>query len=159
MHGPLATLHVAAAVAALGSGLLVILWRKGRAVHRMVGLAYVFAMLMTNISALMIYRLNGHFNLFHVFALLSLFYTLIGLAMPIVRPRNWLNLHVQWMGWSYLSLLAAALNELLIRLPLQLDTPMRTLAVGAAIGVVLTACGLGLRPNFRRAAQRFASPV
>jgi uncharacterized membrane protein len=151
---PIAILHVATALAALGSGLFVILWRKGRAVHRLMGLVYVFTMLMTNISALMIYRLNGHFNLFHVFALLSLFYTLIGLALPILRRGNWLSLHVQWMSWSYLSLLAAALNEVIIRLPLHMNTPSRTLAVGAAIGVGLTALCLGLRPRLRHAAQR-----
>lgn len=159
MHGPVATMHVAAAVIALLGGLLVVLWRKGKALHRLAGLVYVFAMLVTNISALMIYRLTGHFGLFHVFALLSLFYTIAGLIMPIFRPRNWLDSHIQWMSWSYLSLLAAAMNELLIRLPLHLDTPSRTIAVGIGLGTVLTAIGLGLRPHLRRIAHRYSSPA
>jgi hypothetical protein len=115
------------------------------------GLAYVFAMLVTNMSALMIYRLTGHFGLFHVFALLSLAYTLAGLAMPVLRRPNWLAAHVQWMTWSYLSLLAASLNEMLIRLPLHLNTPPRTIAVGAGLGIAVTAAGLVLQPRLRRA--------
>ena len=157
MHGPMAYLHVVAALMAIVSGLFVVLWRKGKAVHRLMGLMYVFATLVTNVSALMIYRLTGHFGVFHVFALLSLVYTLVGLAMPIIRPRNWLNAHVQWMSWSYLSLLAAALNELIIRLPLHMNTPPRIVGVGIAIAVFLTAAGLALRPRLRRAAEHHSA--
>ena len=157
MHGPVAAMHVIAAGVALLSGLLVVLWRKGKALHRLAGLVYVFAMLVTNISALMIYRLTGHFGVFHVFALLSLFYTLVGLVMPILRRRNWLNAHVQWMSWSYLSLLGAAMNELLIRLPLHFDTPPRIIGVGIGLAAILTAIGNGLRPHLRRVAQRYSS--
>jgi hypothetical protein len=113
-------------------------------------------MLMTNISALMIYHLTGHFGLFHVFALLSLFYTLVGLAMPVLRRPGWLNAHVQWMSWSYLSLLAAALNELAIRLPLHVDTPARTFTVGAGLGVGVTIVAILLRPRLKRSVLRAA---
>ena len=163
MHGPVAYLHVASALVALSSGLFVVLWRKGKTLHRLIGLVYVFAMLLTNISALMMYHLTGHFGLFHVFALLSLLYTLAGLAMPLLRSRNWLNAHVQWMAWSYLSLLAASLNELAIRLPLQVNTPSRIAAVGEALGVLVLVAGLILRPKLKktvmkyRAAPRFMS--
>jgi uncharacterized membrane protein len=156
MHGPLAYLHVASALVALLSGLFVVLWRKGKALHRLLGIIYVFAMLQTNVSALMIYHLTGRFGLFHVFALLSLAYTLAGLAMPILRPRNWLNAHVQWMCWSYLSLLAASLNELAIRLPLHVNTPPRIFAVGTVLGLSVLAAGMALRPRLKQAAQRFS---
>jgi uncharacterized membrane protein len=149
MHGQLAYLHVAAALVALLSGLFVVFWRKGKALHRLIGIAYVFAMLLTNVSALMIYHLTGHFGLFHVFALLSLFYTLAGLAMPLLRMRNWLNAHVQWMTWSYLSLLAASLNELAVRLPLHVNTPPRIFAVGAILGVSVLIARLALRPKLK----------
>ncbi|HMH64188.1 MAG TPA: DUF2306 domain-containing protein [Rhizomicrobium sp.] len=156
MHGPLAYLHVAAALIALLSGLFVVFWRKGKALHRLLGIVYVFAMLQTNVSALMIYHLTGRFGLFHVFALLSMAYTLAGLAMPILRRQGWLNAHVQWMSWSYLSLLAASLNELLIRLPLHVNTPPCIFAVGAILGLSVLAAGLALRPRLRRAALRHA---
>jgi uncharacterized membrane protein len=155
MHGPLAAMHVIAALTGLLSGLLVVLWRKGKALHRLMGLTYVFAMLVTNMSALMIYHLTGRFGLFHFFALLSLFYTLAGLAMPIMRRSGWLDAHVQWMSWSYLSLLAASANELLIRLPLHVDTPSRIFTAGAVLGLLVLVAGLALRPRLKQAVQQF----
>lgn len=152
---PVAFLHVAGASTAIASGAFVIFWRKGKAAHRLGGLIYVFAMLLANISALMIYRLTGRFGVFHVFAILSLAYTLQGLVIPILRRHNWLAAHVQWMGWSYLSLLAAALNEALIRLPLHLNTPPRVIGVGITLGILVTGTGLALRPRLQRSAQDY----
>ena len=151
MHGQLAYLHVVSALVALLAGLFVVFWRKGKALHRLIGIVYVFAMLQTNVSALMIYHLTGHFGLFHVFAILSLFYTLAGLAMPLLRVRNWLDAHVQWMKWSYLSLLAASLNEMAIRLPLHVNTPPRIFAVGTILGALVLVAGLALRPKLKSA--------
>ena len=152
---PVAVLHVTGAVTAIACGAFVILWRKGKAAHRLAGLVYVFAMVLTNISALMIYRLTGRFGVFHVFAILSLTYTLLGLVIPILRRRNWLSAHVRWMGWSYLSLLAAAFNEALIRLPLHLDTPPRAIGVGITLGILVTGTGLALRPRLQRSVQDY----
>jgi uncharacterized membrane protein len=154
---PVALLHVGGATTAIASGAFVIFWRKGKAVHRLGGLIYVFAMLLTNICALMIYRLTGRFGVFHIFAILSLAYTFLGLVAPILRQPKWLMAHVQWMGWSYLSLLAAALNEALIRLPLHLDTPPRAISVGIALGVIVTGTGLALRPRLQRLAQDYVA--
>ena len=154
MHGPFAYMHVAASLIALLSGLFVVFWRKGKGLHRLIGIIYVFAMLEGNISALMIYHLTGRFNLFHSFALLSLFYTVLGLAMPLLRLRNWLTAHARWMAWSYLSLLAATLNELAIRLPLHVNTPSRILTVGLALGFLTMAAGFALRPRLKLAVSK-----
>ena len=154
VHSTMGSVHMVTALAAILFGLVVILFPKGRAAHRMAGLAYVFAMLLTNISALMLYNLTGRFNLFHAFALLSLAVTLPGLLMPIVRPRNWIFHHVHLMGWSYLGLLAAAANEAAIRLPLHVDTPPRILAVGAFLAVATGLAGAVLRSRWERAALK-----
>jgi uncharacterized membrane protein len=159
MHGPLGVMHVIAALAALASGAFVISWRKGGPVHRMVGLGYVFAILVTNMSALLLYHLTGHFTLFHAFALVSLVSTLWALAMPLARPRNWLSRHVRAMAWSYLGLLAATLNEIVIRLPLHLESASRTLAAGAFIAAGVTLTGFSLRPRLARIALRYQSKV
>jgi hypothetical protein len=58
------------------------------------------------------------------------------------------------MTWSYLSLLAASLNELAIRLPLHVNTPSRILAVGMALGLLVLAAGLALRPRLKQATSR-----
>ncbi|HEX4269998.1 MAG TPA: DUF2306 domain-containing protein [Rhizomicrobium sp.] len=156
MHGPLAYMHVIAALTALASGLFVTLWHKGRALHRLIGLLFAFAMLVTNISALTIYHLTGHFGLFHVLALLSLAYTLGGLALPVLRPQGWLAMHVRWMSWSYLGLLAATLNETLVRLPiLHVNTPSRIYTAGALIAAGIAVIGRALQPRLQRATMNF----
>ena len=156
IYSPMGVLHMAAAMTAISSGLAVILLPKGRALHRLLGLVYVFGMLTTNISALMIYHLTRQFNLFHAFALLSLCLVVVALSMPIMRPRNWVFHHVHLMGWSYLGLLAAALNEIAIRLPLHVNTPPRTLAVGAVLAIGVATTGAILCPRWERAALRLA---
>src|SRR5260221_13455923 len=108
VNSAMGSVHMVTALASILLGLVVIFLPKGRAAHRMAGLFYVFAMLATNLSALLVYNLTGRFNLFHVFALLSLVCILTGLTMPIIRPANWLVRHAYWMAWSYLGLLAAA---------------------------------------------------
>ncbi|HKY17306.1 MAG TPA: DUF2306 domain-containing protein [Rhizomicrobium sp.] len=153
VHSTMGSVHMVTALAAIVLGCAVTILPKGRAPHRLLGLAYVFAMLLTNISALMLYNLTGRFNLFHAFALLSLVLTLPGLLMPIMRPRNWIFHHVHLMGWSYLGLLAAAANEAAIRLPLHLDTAPRILAAGAIIAVGTGVVGFILRPRWERAAH------
>jgi uncharacterized membrane protein len=151
------SVHMVTALAAILFGLAVVILPKGRAAHRLAGLFYVFAMLATNLSALLIYRLTGRFNLFHAFALLSLVCILIGLALPLIRPANWLVRHAYWMAWSYLGLLAAALNEAAIRLPLHVDTPPRIIGVGVVIAICTGFAGRALRPRWERAVLRFGS--
>src|SRR5579883_654524 len=64
--------HIAAAMAALVLGTIVIGATKGTPFHRTIGAGYVAAMLIVNLSALAIYRLTGHVEAFHGLALLSL---------------------------------------------------------------------------------------
>jgi len=104
---------------------------------------------------LMIYRLTGHFDMFHAFALLSLATTLVAVTMPILRRPDWLAAHVRWMSWSYLGLIAAALNELVIRLPLDVNTPSRIFAAGACIAVGITIAGIALAPRLKRTVREF----
>lgn len=156
MHTPYSLMHVVAALTALAAGGAVIALPKGRAVHRLLGIVYVFAMLVTNMAALMIYNLTGHFGLFHAFALLSLAFTLTGLAMPIIKPRDWVARHVYWMGWSYLGLLAATANEVVIRLPLHIHGAQRIIATGVVIALVTTMAGRLLRPRMMRAARNYS---
>ncbi|MDB5733970.1 MAG: hypothetical protein JWP16_136 [Alphaproteobacteria bacterium] len=153
MHTPYSLMHVVAASIALATGAAVIVLPKGKGPHRLLGITYVFAMLVANMAALMIYSLTGHFNLFHGFALLSLFFTLTGLSMPILKPQGWVARHVWWMSWSYLGLLAATANEALIHLPLPLRGAPRIIATGVGLAVVTGVAGRLLRPRLMRAAR------
>lgn len=111
--------HLGAAISALIFGACVFFTRKGSRLHKQFGYAYVFNMLGLNISALLIYRLTGHFGAFHGAALASLVTLTAGFIPAYLRlPQGrWLALHYEFMNWSYVGLIAAALSEALTRLP------------------------------------------
>jgi uncharacterized membrane protein len=157
VHSSMGGMHVGAALAAILLGLGVIVSPKGHALHRLLGLAYAFCMLASCCSALLLYRMTGHFGLFHFFAVICLVYVVLGLSEAILRRPNWLRRHVTWMGWSYLGLLAAAATEALIRLPMlpRLGNT-ETFIFGGVIAVVFTAVGMALMPRWQRLALRWS---
>lgn len=105
--------HLAAAIAAMSAGAVVLLSRKGTRWHRRWGWLYVGSMLAINATALMIYDLFGGFGPFHAAALVSL--GTVAMGMVPVRQRaprgRWLPMHAYWMSGSYVGLLAAFVSE------------------------------------------------
>ena len=114
-----ATFHIIASVSALVFGLWVVLTRKGAYLHKWLGYAYFCNMLGLNVSAMFIYRLTGHFGPFHGAAIASFITLVAGFVPAYLRyPRKgWLELHYEFMNWSYVGLVAAAVSEVLTRLP------------------------------------------
>lgn len=114
-----ASFHLIAACTALLTGLGVLLTRKGTRLHKQMGYAYFFNMVGLNISALFIYRLTGHFGPFHGAALASLLTLTAGYVPAYLRlpQRRWLELHYEFMNWSYVGLVAAGVSEAATRLP------------------------------------------
>ena len=160
----LSGLHIGTAISALIFGLCVFLTRKGTRLHKQFGYAYYFNMLGLNISALFIYRLTGHFGPFHGAALASLLTLLAGFAAAYLRlpQERWLELHYEFMNWSYVGLVAAAVSEATTRLPAAPFWPAvfaGTLVV-FLIGGVFIARGRG-RYNFERmaSATKSAAPL
>jgi uncharacterized membrane protein len=115
----LARFHIGAAISALVFGLCVIFARKGTRLHKQLGYAYFFNMLGLNVSALFIYRLSGHFGPFHGAAFMSLVTLIAGFVPVYLRlPHGrWLELHYEFMNWSYVGLVAAGVSEVTTRLP------------------------------------------
>lgn len=111
--------HAAIGIVALLLGFTVVLLRKGTAVHRKVGLAYVGTMLMLNLTALWIYDLTGRFGPFHVAALISLATLAAGYIAVRMRRRSpdAIAVHGILMSWSYVGLIAAFFAELAVRVP------------------------------------------
>ena len=112
-------IHTAAAVAALALGAAVLLRGKGTGSHRRLGWTYLIAMVLLNVTALAIYRLTGSFGPFHVAAILSLASVTAG-VIPAVRRKpavTWVEHHYWWMTYSYLGLIAAAVAEVMTRVP------------------------------------------
>jgi len=131
----IAVLHVGLALVALGAGFVVCLTRKGTRTHVRWGWTYAVAMIGLNGTALMLYRLLGHFGPFHVAALFSLVTVVAGLV-PAVRKadRFWLLRHGYWMAGSYVGLWAAAVAEVTTRmdlLPFWWMTALASSVVGA----------------------------
>jgi uncharacterized membrane protein len=110
--------HVFLSVVCLFVGGYVFLRPKGTQLHRWLGRVYAISMICLNVAALGIYHLTGHFNLFHMTAILSLILVLTGWAQVLFRHRlrNWFYRHYVYMCWSYVALLAAACNEAFVRL-------------------------------------------
>ena len=109
-----AGLHVAFAFIALGSGLAVILRRKGGPLHKRIGYVYVAAMLAVNVSAL----LQAEPTMVDPFVIASIAsLTTLAAAMTcafrfrVSRSPAILAAHGTLMGWSYFGLLAAGLTQ------------------------------------------------
>jgi uncharacterized membrane protein len=102
-------------------GTIVVMLRKGNRLHRTLGIVYVASLVATNITALLIYDLTGHFNFFHASALFSLGVTSVGIVPALVhRPRanlGWLYLHAYFVSGSYVGVMAAFFAEIAVRVP------------------------------------------
>lgn len=160
----LSGLHIGTAISALIFGLCVFFTRKGTRLHKQFGYAYFFNMFGLNISALFIYRLTGHFGPFHGAALASLLTLFAGFIAAYLRlPQSrWLELHYEFMNWSYVGLVAAGVSEATTRIP---STPFwpavfAGTAIVFIIGGSLIARGRG-RYYFERMASgsKSASPL
>jgi uncharacterized membrane protein len=157
IHSTMGGMHLAAALIAIATGLAVVLLPKGHAPHRLLGLVYSFAMLMTCTSALLLYGMTGHFGLFHFFAVLSLINILVGISQAIPRRGDWMRRHLIWMGWSYLGLLAAASVEASVRLPVFAHiSNSQTFLLGGVISAVILLIGWAMMPRWTsRALENF----
>lgn len=113
----LSWLHIAAALAAMVLGLLVLLRRKGTRSHRLLGYAYVAAMAALDLSAFGMYRLFGVFGPFHIAAIVSALTVAAGMRAILKRPRSQrtIELHLVFMYWSVIGLYAAFFSELMVR--------------------------------------------
>jgi len=115
---PAGAVHAALAILCIAAGLIQFLRPKRGAGHRARGYFYVYAMLVSDGTTLLLYRFNGHFNAFHVAAIVN--FALIVLAIvPLLRtprPANWRTTHYYFIAWSYVSLMSAAAINIAIRL-------------------------------------------
>ena len=157
----LGQLHFVSALLALGAGALVLLDRKGTTRHRRLGWTYAIAMLVLNVTALLIYRLTASFGPFHVAALASLA-TLIAGIVPMRRRNstNRLERHYFFMAYSYLGLVAAAVAETATRVPAIASfaggpTPAFWIAVGVASVAVFVVGGRIVRGRVERTLRPF----
>lgn len=152
-------LHIGFAVVAILTGCIVLLRVKGTRVHRRLGFLYFASMVILNVSSFFIFSLTGEASPFHALAAFSLLTVLIGYAAAAWRtPRGgWLELHQQFMAWSYIGLLAAAAAEAAVRIPetrFWWAVAAASFTVIAAGGIVLATRLPGLRARYGSLASR-----
>ena len=132
--------HVVPTIIALVTGAWNLCLPKGTALHRRVGLTYVWSMLVASVSALAIYRFDiayfapfqagPHvFGFFHWLTVAALVLVLAGwyAARHQNRAAIWSYLHPTAMLLSYYDLIGGGINEVFSRIDV-----LRALAVTAA---------------------------
>jgi uncharacterized membrane protein len=146
---PMGWFHLAFAAFGLVAGAIQLVRRKGDRIHRALGYAYVYGMIIANATALTMYRFTGSFNAFHAGAIVNLV-CIIAAMIPVLRtPRapDWMAKHYRWMSSSYIGLAAAASTELAVRLlPLGSRSAV-WLVAGAAVLAVSVVGSLLIRHN------------
>ena len=134
---PAGILHFGAAIAALGSGLAVLLLPKGTQTHRLAGRLYLGAMLTLNLAAITIYEDSpGSFGVFHYLAFVSLVTLAAGFAViRFGRGRIGARMaHGHFMAWSYVGLVAAGTRQAAALLEISVAVAiLAVLAVGGTL--------------------------
>jgi len=132
---PAAAIHVAVAILCIVVGLVQFFRPKRGAGHRARGYLYVYAMLVADGTALLVYRFTGHFNAFHAGAIAN-FICIACAIVPLLRnprPANWRMTHYTFISWSYVSLMSAGATNIVARL-----LPVTTRAQVEWIALVLS---------------------
>lgn len=147
---PAGAIHAVLALLCLVVGLVQFLRPKRGAGHRARGYFYVYAMLVSDAATLLLYRFTGHFNTFHLAAIVN--FTLIVLAVvPLLRnprPANWRTTHYYFIAWSYPSLISAGLVNILARL-LPLTTGGQVGWLALIVSIAITAIAYVLIRKYR----------
>jgi uncharacterized membrane protein len=114
----IAAVHVISSVFALAIGMPILAANKGDKAHIARVRLFVIAMIILNVTALFIYRYDG-FSLPHWFAIVSLPIIIAGFWLARKKPfKNWQRGHIFCMVFSYYLLLAGAINEAFLHLPM-----------------------------------------
>ena len=130
---PIGWVHLGASFLALAAGTLVLLQPKGTPLHKWRGRLYALSLLVTNFTALGIYRRNVFFFP-HWLAIAALVLMTAGvLAAHFKKPRRgWLHWHLTCQLGSLYILVGGGVNEVFLRIDAlhQLAPTLNSPAVG-----------------------------
>jgi uncharacterized membrane protein len=149
---PTGAIHTVLALSGIVVGLIQLLRPKRGAGHRARGYAFVYAMLIADGAAMLIFQFTGKFNILHAGAMVNLVCVVLG-VVPVLRsprPANWKTQHYYFIAWSYVGLLAAAATELVVR-TVHLGTRGQAWTVTAFVSIVVTAIGYVLIERYQPA--------
>ena len=143
-------IHSALALLCIAVGLIQLLRPKRGAGHRARGYFYVYAMLVADGTALLVYQFTGRFNVLHAGAIMNLVCIVVAI-IPLLRsprPANWKLSHYYWIAWSYVGLMAAAATELVVRLSLPATRELAWVMT-SAMTIAVTTVGYILIEKYR----------
>src|SRR3954464_6570714 len=103
-------IHTVLAATGIVIGLIQLLRAKGGPIHRALGYAFVYAMLIADGMAMLVFQFTGRSNILHLGVLVNLLCIVLAIV-PVLRsprPSNWKVHHYYFMCWAYVGLLAAA---------------------------------------------------
>jgi uncharacterized membrane protein len=152
-------IHGVLAAASIVVGLIQLLRAKGGSMHRALGYAFVYAMLIADGTVMLLSQFTGRFNILHVGAIANLLCIILAIV-PVLRsprPPNWKLQHYTWMSWAYVGLLSGGATQLVVRTS-DLATREQVWMVTAAATVVVTVIGYGLIIRYRPVSQPHLGP-
>jgi len=143
-------IHTTLALLCIVVGAVQLLRPKRGAGHRARGYAYVYAILIADGAAMLLYRFTGAFNIFHVGALVNFVSVLIAIVpmLRTPRPAGWKHWHYYFIAWSYVGLIAAASTEIIVRFG-QPATRGTAWSLTAVVTALVTAIGYALIQRYR----------
>jgi uncharacterized membrane protein len=147
---PVGAVHATLALLCIVVGAVQLVRPKRGAGHRARGYAYVYAILIADGAAMLLYRFTGAFNIFHVGALVNFVFVIIAIV-PVLRtprPVGWKHWHYHFIAWSYVGLIAAASTEIIVRLS-QPATRGLAWSITAGVTALVTAIGYVLIQRYR----------
>ena len=137
-------LHTFACVLALYLGAVLLLSVQGTPRHRRLGRYYFVSMLVVNLSALLIYRMNVFFFP-HWLAIITLLVLAVGYWVIIQKPfKRWLGIHIFCVITSYYMLIGGAINEAFLRLDYVIAIAERTDGLAYNTAHTIGMCVYGL---------------
>ena len=154
VHSAAGAVHAFLAMLCIAVGLIQFLRPKRGAGHRARGYLYVYAMLVADGTAMLVYRFTGAFNLFHVGAIANFICIVLAVVLLLrsPRPANWRLQHYYFIAWSYVSLMSAAATEIAVRV-LPLTTRGQVGLTSFALSVVTMAIAFVLIGRHRPPAE------
>ncbi len=109
--------HTISASLCLVFGTIVMLGIKGNFKHKKMGLWYLYAMLVNNLTALFILNAFGKWFFPHYLAIACLVVILPGIIAAKTKHKYWLKTHIICMVLSYYLLIGGAVNEVFLHIP------------------------------------------
>ena len=113
----ISVIHTLSASLSIIFGVMVLVGVKGGLRHKKLGLWYFYAMLINNLSALLIYNASGKWFFPHWLAVITLGLLIPGYLMSKYKPgKYWKGIHIICMTLSYYMLIGGAVNEAFIHI-------------------------------------------